>query len=74
MECNKLVEAMEVLKDALLNDDDYRLGWQANIAMAFKDEYYRNSSKYKNQQDIHVIANTAAKNFLALLTMVQDEV
>lgn len=60
-------EAIDTLKDSL-EDEGYYLAWQANIAMAFKDEYDRSDKRYKNRQDIHDIANTAAKNFLTLLT------
>ncbi len=52
----------------LNKDREYRYGWQANIAMAFKDEYDRNKKKYKNREDIHKIANQAARNFLNTLT------
>ena len=67
MDCNKLTEAMAVLKDALL-DDDYRLGWQANIAMAYQDEAARQETRdgYKKLQSI---SNKAAENFINLLTM-----
>lgn len=51
----------------LKKDKQYYYSWQANIAMAFKDEYDRCSKKYKNRKDIHNIANKAAINFLNLL-------
>jgi hypothetical protein len=64
---------IDVLRKTLKEDKDYYIGWQANIAMAFKDEYWR----YQNEcglipsqaviAEIHVIANNAAKNFLDLL-------
>lgn len=57
---------IDVLRKAL-KDPGYYYSWQANIAMAFKDEYSRNKKKYKNRQDIHEIANNAAKNFLNIL-------
>lgn len=69
-----LKSAIEVLQEAL-KDEGYYLSWQANIAMAFKDEY--NRQEYKNDHDklegfqaeldIHEIANTAAENFLQML-------
>lgn len=48
------------------------ISWQANIAMAFVDQYYYHEKKngrkkYKNYSDIHTIANAAAENFLRLL-------
>lgn len=56
---------VELLCNALREDPNYYISWQANIAMAFKDEYDRTSDVFKN--DIHTIANEAAKNFLNLL-------
>jgi hypothetical protein len=36
--------------------------------MAFYDQYYKSGKKnYKNMEDIHMIANVAASNFLDLL-------
>ena len=64
---SKLKDAVEILVQALKTDEGYRIGWQANIAMAFKDEYNRNRLKYKTKQDIHTIANNASDNFLDLL-------
>ena len=63
----KLSKAVSTLCKALRNDPDYFRGWKANIAMAFKDEYHRYPKKYKNQEDLHTIANKAAENFLKLL-------
>jgi len=55
----------------LKNDKDLYYAYQANIAMAFTDEAYnykkKTNKKYLNQDDMHVIANEAAKNFLNLL-------
>lgn len=55
--------AMTSLKKALDDDPEYKEGWIANIAMAFKDEYSRHDKK-----DIHKISNNAAINFLKQLT------
>jgi len=63
----KVSNAVKILLTALKNDEDYYYSYQANIAMAFKDEYDRNNKKYKNRKDIHDIANQAAINFLNLL-------
>lgn len=54
---------VEITK-AIREDAEMFYGYQSNIAMAFVDEYRRRSKKYKNRQDIHKIANTAAKDFL----------
>jgi Tfp pilus assembly protein PilF len=68
MECNKLAEAMKVLKEALLTDDDYRLGWQANIAMSYQDEAARQLTK-DSYDKLHNISNKAAENFIKLLIL-----
>lgn len=66
---NKLKDAVQVLVEALQKNEGYRIGWQANIAMAFKDEFYRINSKLKDTSDyeLHLIANKASNNFLDLL-------
>lgn len=56
----------ELIKN-LRDDPDLYYVYQANIAMAFQDEYYRYKKKYKNRGDIHQISNQGAKNFLDLL-------
>ena len=66
-EPTKLEQAIHVLQAELLNDEDYRRSWTANIAMAFKDNYHRNKLKYKNRGDIHIIANNAAEEFITQL-------
>lgn len=58
-----LSEAVEAVTEALREDEDYRRSWQANIAMAFQDEYARAQSK----DLIHEIANRAATYFLSSL-------
>lgn len=60
-------QAIHILQAELLNDEDYRRSWTANIAMAFKDNYHRNKLKYKNRGDIHIIANNAAEEFITQL-------
>lgn len=56
-----------------LKDPDYYIAWQANIAMAFKDEWDDNFDlRVINQKmledgektSVHIIANKAAKRFL----------
>jgi hypothetical protein len=64
---SKLKEAVEVLVNALKIDKGYRIGWQANIAMAFKNECYRYEEGAFTEVDIHRIANEASNNFLNLL-------
>lgn len=55
---------IEELKKNLIKDEGFYICWQANIAMSFVDEYYRDEKKHKNYQDVHRIANKATKNFL----------
>jgi uncharacterized protein YukE len=51
------------------SEGSYYYSWQANIAMAFKDEYERFNPNMRdgNREILHRIANNAAKNFLDLL-------
>ena len=64
--------AVTALIKALSQDKtegSYYYSWQANIAMAFKDEWDREQFQ-QSQQDgeaVHRLANQAAKNFLNLL-------
>lgn len=67
MECNNITDAMKILKEALL-DDDYRLGWTANIAMAYQDEAARQETR-DSRRKLYSISNKAAENFINLLTM-----
>ena len=69
-------EAVDVLVKKLKEDPGYRIGWEANIAMAFYDEFTRRNlspcdiDQLTNQElrdEIHSIANRAADNFLNLL-------
>lgn len=66
---NKLKDAIQILIEALKTDEGYKIGWQSNIAMAFKDEFYRINPELKDTSDyeLHLIANKAADNFLDLL-------
>jgi hypothetical protein len=70
---NSIEHAMKILINALKTDESYRIGWQANIAMAFKDEYYWNNVNEHGYIDptktdaIDKIANQASNNFLNLL-------
>ncbi len=61
-------EAIKTLTKALRDDPGYRIGWQANIAMAFQDEYNRVKDEMP-KVSIHAISNAAAQNFIELLCM-----
>jgi hypothetical protein len=61
---------VDILCKTLKEDEGYYIVWQANIAMAFKDEFDRTMNELNTQYNsdiIHLIANNAAKNFLNLL-------
>lgn len=67
---NGIAKEIDVLTDALKNDPAYYIGWQANIAMQFIDEWERTVNKGIlpiTRESIHLIANESAKNFLNLL-------
>ncbi len=63
--------AVGALIKALIEDKSegsYYYSWQANIAMAFKDEWERHDEKgYCKSEHLHMVANNAAKNFLDML-------
>jgi len=59
-------QAVEKLCKELKEDEGYYIVWKANIAMAFKDEFYRTYPE-NELAEIHNIANNAADNFLKLL-------
>ena len=67
-----LIDAIKVVSNHMVNDDDYREAWKANIAMSFKDESaeWLDHLKVKlpDHYDVHQIANNAADRFLDLLT------
>lgn len=69
---NKVKEAVETLCAALKEDAGYYYSWQANIAMAFKDEFWRTCSTHQHldlmdDESLHIIANKGADNFLKQL-------
>jgi len=67
---SELSEAVATLVKHLKEDEGYRYSWQANIAMAFKDEFNRESESHGypyRKERLHDVANTAAINFLNLL-------
>lgn len=67
----KVAKAVKTLTKALKKDPSFFMSYQANIAMQFKDLYSRKRRQkrygYINNQDVHFIANEAAKSFLDLL-------
>lgn len=65
----------EVIKqffNILQEDESYRRSWKDNIAMSFKDEFWRTCTTHKHldlmdDETLHNIANASADNFLNLL-------
>lgn len=57
-------EAIEILCEEL-KDEDYYRSWKDNIAMSFKDEYFRLIGDTVNPdfEQIHIVANKGADNF-----------
>lgn len=67
-------EAMDHLIQELRRPE-YRYGWQANIAMAFKDHWAMNPydpNGPPTAQHIHEIANGAAKAFLEQISPMRE--
>lgn len=67
----KKLNPATLLAEKIKADDELRIAWQANIAMAFKDAYENEAHEYPNDAlssaQVHKIANEAANNFLSLL-------
>lgn len=74
---NKVSDAVRVLNSALVTDREYYIAWQANIAMAFKDNatwfQKKIGKRCVSNSDIDRIANRAADYFLEQLTGVKIE-
>lgn len=59
--------ALEIVRKGIREDNELRRAYDANIAMAFYDEYAKTGFCNEEQrQAIHKIANKAADNFLNL--------
>ncbi len=73
----EISKAVKLVCKELKADPDYRMSWQANIAMAFKDEFERgaefNTTPLTNveRDALHTAASKAADNFLNTLTREQ---
>jgi hypothetical protein len=63
-------EAIDHLSAELKKDIGYWFAWQSNIAVAFVDELSKRGYKLPDQYDL---ANTAADNFLKILTANRGE-
>jgi hypothetical protein len=54
---------MKELTDVLTKDKGMRLAWEANIAMAFKDQFHFSGHKH-DPKIVHEVANKAAAAFI----------
>lgn len=60
-------EVIKKFRSILRYDTDYKRAFKDNIVMAFKDEYarfQRENTKRPSWNDIHIISNEAAINFI----------
>ena len=57
-------DALKIVAKGIKNDPELYYGYQSNIAMSFYDAYRLNPKMYKNREEMHKIANEAAKRFL----------
>ena len=58
-----LSDAINRVCEEIKNDKGYRIGWEANIAMAFKDAFDFSGHKH-DKEVVHEVANKAAAAFL----------
>lgn len=58
-----LGDAINRVCEEIKNDKQYRISWEANIAMAFKDAFDFSGYKHDNKA-VHEVANKAAAAFL----------
>jgi hypothetical protein len=72
MEKVNLSDAINKVCEEIKNDKGYRLGWEANIAMAFKDAFHFSWHKHDNEV-VHEVANKAAAAFLDQLITTKNK-
>lgn len=58
-----LADAINKICEEIKTDKDYRHSWEANIAMAFKDQFLFSGHKH-DPKIVHEVANKAAAAFL----------
>ena len=58
-----LGDAINRVCEEIKNDEGYRIAWEANIAMAFKDQFNFSGHKH-DPKVVHEVANKAAAAFL----------
>lgn len=73
---SEIKNAIKLFKTSFEKDEGFRIGYQANIAMAFVDNYRWYQEKHNktvlNNKEIHEVANNAANYFLNLWTREVD--
>ena len=70
-------KALKVVTDGIKNDPDLYITYQIDIARAFTDEFHRIAGEpgemvFVNSDELHEIADQAAKNFLNLLCEIKN--
>jgi hypothetical protein len=66
---NKLENSVKILTAAIREDKDLHYSYQSNIALAFHDEFKKQCGiigRHATIDNLHVVSNIAAKNFLDL--------
>lgn len=58
-----LSDAINRVCEEIKNDKGYRISWEVNIAMAFKDQFNFSGHKH-DAKVVHKVANKAAAAFL----------
>lgn len=58
-----LTDAFNKICEKIKTDASYRLAWEANIAMAFKDQFHFSGHQH-DKKIVHEVANKAAAAFL----------
>ena len=59
----KTQDAINHLIEELKKDKGYRISWEANIAMAFKDQFHFSGHKH-DPKIVHEVASKAAAAFI----------
>jgi hypothetical protein len=66
-----LRDSFDCFIGAIKNDPELKHAYICNIAMKFYDEYFihqeKSKKKYMSKNDIHIISNESAKQFMELL-------
>lgn len=63
----KLIEAIEIVCQALREDKDYYNSWESKLTECIYEEICMNPAYYMDENNWKQISNDAAHNFLKLL-------